>query len=92
MITGRVGSGKTTLLRVLLGLLPMDEGEIRWNGKPVDDPDTFFVPPRCAYTAQVPRLFSDSLRDNILLGLPPERGRPAGRHAPGGDGVRPGRV
>ncbi|CAA9263118.1 MAG: Heterodimeric efflux ABC transporter, permease/ATP-binding subunit 2, partial [uncultured Chloroflexia bacterium] len=28
------------------------------------------LPPRCAYTPQVPRLFSESLRDNILLGLP----------------------
>ena len=26
VVTGRVGSGKTTLLRVLLGLLPRDEG------------------------------------------------------------------
>ena len=31
--------------------------------------DTFFVPPHSAYTAQVPRLFSDSLRDNILMGM-----------------------
>ena len=69
VITGRIGSGKTSLLRVLLGLLPKDEGEIRWNGKLVEDPATFFVPPRCAYTSQVPRLFSDTLRDNILLGL-----------------------
>jgi ATP-binding cassette subfamily B protein len=70
VITGRVGSGKTTLLRVLLGLLPRDAGEIRWNGKSVDDPAAFFVPPRSAYTAQVPLLFSESLRDNILMGLP----------------------
>jgi len=69
VITGRVGSGKTTLLRTLLGLLPMDEGEIRWNGARVQDPGAFFVPPRSAYTAQVPRLFSNSLRDNILMGL-----------------------
>lgn len=27
-------------------------------------------PPHAAYVAQVPRLFSESLRDNILLGLP----------------------
>ena len=72
VVTGRVGSGKTTLLRVLLGLLPMDEGEIRWNGEIVTKPDTFFVPPRSAYTAQVPRLFSDSLRDNVLMGLSKE--------------------
>ena len=73
VITGRIGSGKTTLLRTLLGLLPMDAGEIRWNGKLVEDPATFFVPPRSAYTAQVPLLFSESLKDNILMGMPEER-------------------
>ena len=69
VIAGRVGAGKTTLLRVLLGLLPMDAGEIRWNGEIVEDPGAFFVPTRSAYTAQVPRLFSNSLRNNILMGL-----------------------
>jgi ATP-binding cassette subfamily B protein len=69
VITGRVGAGKTTLLRVLLGLLPMDGGEIRWNEEMVEDPGAFFVPPRSAYTAQVPRLFSNSLRNNVLMGL-----------------------
>lgn len=70
VITGRIGSGKTTLLRALLGLLPKQEGEIRWNGRLIDAPADFFVPPRCAYTAQVPRLFSTTLRENLLLGLP----------------------
>ena len=69
VVTGRVGSGKTTLLRVLMGLLPGNAGEIRWNGGLVEDPGSFFVPPRSAYTSQVPRLFSQPLRDNILLGL-----------------------
>jgi ATP-binding cassette subfamily B protein len=73
VITGRVGSGKTTLLRVLLGLLPRDAGEIRWNGLLVPAPADFFVPPRAAYTAQVPRLFSRTLRDNLLLGLPEDQ-------------------
>ncbi len=70
VLSGRIGAGKTTLLQVLLGLLPRDEGEIRWNGLLVEDPGTFFVPPRSAYTAQVPRLFSATLRDNLLLGRP----------------------
>jgi ATP-binding cassette subfamily B protein len=35
----------------------------------VEKPGEFFTPPTCAYTAQVPRLFSDSLRDNVLMGL-----------------------
>ena len=67
VITGRIGSGKTTLLRALLGLTPKVSGDIAWNGQLVNDPASFFVPPRSAYTAQVPRLFSDTLRDNILL-------------------------
>lgn len=70
VITGRIGSGKTTLLRALLGLLPLTKGEIRWNEELIPDPGVFFVPPRCAYTPQVPRLCSEALRDNILLGLP----------------------
>jgi ATP-binding cassette subfamily B protein len=73
VVTGRVGSGKTTLLRTLLGLLPADGGEIRWNGALVADPAAFFVPPRSAYTAQVPLLFSESLHDNILMGLPEDQ-------------------
>ena len=68
VITGRIGSGKSTLVRVLLGLLPKDSGEIYWNGKRVADPASFFVPPRSAYTSQVPRLFSDTLRENVVLG------------------------
>ncbi len=69
VVTGRVGSGKTTLLRTLIGLLPRDRGDIVWNGARVDNPADFFTPPRCAYTAQVPRLFSNSLRDNLLMGM-----------------------
>ena len=38
--------------------------------RPIDDPGTFFVPPRSAYTPQVPRLFSETLRENLLLGRP----------------------
>ena len=73
VITGRIGSGKTTLLRTLLGLLPKDGGEIYWNGSPVTDPASFFVPPRSAYTSQIPQLFSETLRENILLGLSEEQ-------------------
>jgi len=73
VITGRIGSGKTTLLRALLGLLPCDAGEIYWNEQLVTDPAQFFKPPHSAYTSQVPHLFSNTLRDNILLGLPENR-------------------
>jgi ATP-binding cassette subfamily B protein len=68
VITGKIGSGKSTLVRTLLGLLPKTSGTINWNGHVVEDPSTFLVPPRTAYTPQVPRLFSDPLRDNIIQG------------------------
>ena len=73
VITGRIGAGKTTALQTLLGLLPKQRGTIRWNDQEVADPATFFVPPRVAYTAQVPLLFSDTLQDNMLLGLPQDK-------------------
>ena len=73
VVTGRVASGKSTLLKALLGILHADTGDVRWNGTVVADPASFFVPPRCAYLAQVPRLFSETLRDNILMGLEPDR-------------------
>jgi ATP-binding cassette subfamily B protein len=73
VVTGRIGSGKSTLVRVLIGLLPRDAGEIRWNGRRIDDPASFFVPPRSAYIPQVPRLFSEPLRDNVLMGIDEER-------------------
>jgi ABC-type multidrug transport system fused ATPase/permease subunit len=68
IVTGRVGAGKSTLLKALVGLAPIQAGELRWNGELVDDPATFMTPPRSAYTAQTPRLFTESLRDNILMG------------------------
>jgi ATP-binding cassette subfamily B protein len=70
VITGRIGAGKTTLLQTLLGVLPKQAGEVHWNGEVVTDQKSFFVPPRCAYTPQTPKLFSEKLSDNILLGMP----------------------
>jgi ATP-binding cassette subfamily B protein len=68
VVTGRIGSGKTTLVRGLLGLAPVSSGRVLWNGRRVEDPASFFVPRRSAYTPQVPQLFSESLRDNVLMG------------------------
>lgn len=67
VITGGVGAGKSTLLRALIGLEPCT-GEISWNGDVVSDIGAWFVPPNAAHLPQIPRLFSESLADNIALG------------------------
>jgi ATP-binding cassette, subfamily B, bacterial len=68
VVTGPAGAGKTTLLRAVLGLLPTQTGTLWWNDAVVDDWAEFLVPPRSAYVPQVPRLSSESLQDNLLLG------------------------
>jgi ATP-binding cassette subfamily B protein len=68
VITGQIGSGKTTLLRAVLGLLPHQGGEVCWNGERIEDLPAFFRPPRSAYTPQTPKLFSETLAENIVQG------------------------
>ncbi|HWT80653.1 MAG TPA: nitrate/sulfonate/bicarbonate ABC transporter ATP-binding protein, partial [Candidatus Methylomirabilis sp.] len=37
-LLGKSGSGKSTLLRILAGLIPPSEGEVRYRGRPVTGP------------------------------------------------------
>mmetsp|Transcript_10600 Transcript_10600/g.19563 ORF Transcript_10600/g.19563 Transcript_10600/m.19563 type:complete len:1646 (-) Transcript_10600:56-4993(-) len=55
-ILGSVGSGKTALLHAILGEL-YPSGDSRMS-----------VPPRAAYSAQVPFICEGSLKDNIIFG------------------------
>jgi ATP-binding cassette, subfamily B, bacterial len=75
VVCGPVGAGKSTLLRALLGQVPLRAGELRWDGETVDDVAAHMVPPRAAAVAQVPRLFTGTLEDNLTLGVEtaPER-------------------
>jgi len=68
VITGPVGAGKSTLLRALVGLIPMASGSVSWNGAEIEDRAAWFVPPQSAHLPQIPRLFSESLIENIALG------------------------
>ncbi len=68
VVTGQIGSGKSTLLRAIFGLLPSQSGEVCWNGERIVDRAGFFRPPVSAYTPQTPRLFSDTLAENIMQG------------------------
>ncbi|MBN1971104.1 MAG: ABC transporter ATP-binding protein [Candidatus Delongbacteria bacterium] len=69
VITGRIGSGKSTLLKVITGLISADNGCVTWNGKVVKEPFKFFIPPYSSYSPQIPGLFSDTIENNILMGM-----------------------
>jgi ABC-type multidrug transport system fused ATPase/permease subunit len=69
LLVGQVGSGKSSLLSALAGLIE-HRGEIRWNGRLVEDPQSFLRPGQVAHVAQVPRVLSGTFADNVRLGYP----------------------
>lgn len=70
MIMGANGAGKSLLVRLLHGLLKPTAGEVRWGGRPLDEP----VRTRQAMVFQSPVLLRRSVAANVdfVLGL---RGR-----------------
>lgn len=66
LLLGQIGSGKSSLLSSLAGLVTYT-GTLEWNGREVEDPQTFLRPGRVAHVAQVPRVLSGTFADNIRL-------------------------
>ena len=75
VVTGRIGAGKTTLIKSILGMLPLDSGKIYLNNEEVKNNSEKLTPPIVAYTSQNSNLFSDTIKNNILLGLKDEGGK-----------------
>jgi ATP-binding cassette subfamily B protein len=67
LVVGPVGSGKSSLLRALAGIVH-HTGSLTWNGRPVDEPEVFLRPNQVGYVAQLPRVLSGTVADNIRLG------------------------
>ncbi|MBB5873445.1 ABC-type multidrug transport system fused ATPase/permease subunit [Allocatelliglobosispora scoriae] len=67
LVLGPVGAGKSSLLRALAGIVH-HTGTMRWNGEPITEPEVFLRPNQVGYVAQLPRVFSGSVADNIQLG------------------------
>ncbi|MFN8081106.1 MAG: ABC transporter ATP-binding protein/permease [Kineosporiaceae bacterium] len=67
LVVGPVGSGKSSLLRALAGIVH-HTGELLWNGREVADPTEFLRPNQVAYVAQLPRVLSGTIAENITLG------------------------
>ncbi|CZQ87145.1 ABC transporter ATP-binding protein [Trichococcus ilyis] len=66
-ITGPSGSGKSTLLKIIATILSRTEGEIRYNGKSLDDYEPTDYRKEVSYTFQTPVLFGKTVRDNLAF-------------------------
>jgi ATP-binding cassette subfamily B protein len=67
LVVGPIGSGKSSLLRALAGIVH-HTGSLLWNGQPVNEPELFLRPNQVGYVAQLPRVLSGTVTDNIRLG------------------------
>jgi ATP-binding cassette, subfamily B, multidrug efflux pump len=67
-VTGPVGSGKSALAKALLGLYPLESGQVLLNGRPLEGIPVAERTARIGYLSQDPYLFSGTVRENIVLG------------------------
>jgi ABC-type multidrug transport system fused ATPase/permease subunit len=67
LVVGPVGAGKSSLLRALAGIVH-HTGDLYWNGERVTEPEMFLRPNQVGYVAQLPRVLSGTVADNIQLG------------------------
>jgi len=66
-IVGASGAGKTTLMNLLLGFLPLQQGEIQVNGQSLAELNLEEWQRLIAWVPQNPTLFFGSLAENISL-------------------------
>jgi ABC-type uncharacterized transport system ATPase subunit len=93
-VLGENGAGKSTLMKIIYGAVQPDEGEIRWNGQPVQVPSP--AQARKLGISMVYQHFSlfDTLTaaENVWLGWTSPSAWPrSAAHRRGGAHLRPGR-
>jgi ATP-binding cassette, subfamily B, multidrug efflux pump len=69
-IVGRLGTGKSTLLRLAAGSLTAQAGQVLWNGQAISHYQSSGLRPHIGYVSQQAKLFTETIRNNILFGRP----------------------
>ncbi|MGD9786619.1 MAG: ABC transporter ATP-binding protein [Sulfuricellaceae bacterium] len=67
-LVGASGGGKSTLVQVILGLYPVTDGQLYFDGVPVTDIGLEVVRENVATVLQHPAIFNDTVRNNLTLG------------------------
>ncbi len=67
-ITGETGSGKSTLANIIMGLYPINKGEILYNGVDITKIGYEKVRENIGFVLQAPLMFNSTLRYNLSLG------------------------
>jgi len=65
---GQSGAGKSTIVSLLLRMYPVERGEIRANGTPIDEMDIQEWRDRVSVVQQDPYIFDDTLEYNLTIG------------------------
>lgn len=71
-IVGNSGAGKSSLIAAILGLVDLDEGEVRVDGVPVAAYDLARLRRETVWVDPSVQLWNRSLHENLLFGNPPE--------------------
>jgi NHLM bacteriocin system ABC transporter peptidase/ATP-binding protein len=69
-LVGKTGSGKSTLAKLLLGLYSPTGGEVRYDGRALNELDLRSLRRQCGVVLQEPFLFSGSIHQNIAFNDP----------------------
>ena len=68
-IVGRTGSGKSTIAQLLLRMYDVQQGELLYDGVPVNKTDLSWLRAQISYVPQDVFLFSETVRNNIAFGV-----------------------
>ncbi|HET7579676.1 MAG TPA: ATP-binding cassette domain-containing protein, partial [Bacillales bacterium] len=68
-LIGESGSGKSTLLKLLNHMISPDQGEVLFNGEPINKINAVELRRQVVMLAQQPALFGDTVKENLQAGL-----------------------